>query len=196
MLIRRALPYALLTVFTAIAYALLVTGGSLVLKGSLNIDNPFITGAIIFLLALLIYPLREKIPGRVAVVFSKHQGEFSDLEDYTGELTRSSQISEIVDVIQKYLVENFNPNSTHIFLHDPSSGQYTAQAGGNGDITSDLRFLSNNPLPLELERRSAVVFLGEGDDFPETLVHEKARLRLLGSQVLLPLLGRGALPVG
>jgi signal transduction histidine kinase/putative methionine-R-sulfoxide reductase with GAF domain len=193
MLLRRALPYALLTVFTAIGYALLVTGGSLVLKGSFKIDNPFITGAIIFLLALLIYPLREKIQGRVAVVFSKHQGELSDLEDYTGELTRSSQISEIVDVIQKYLVKNFNPNTTHIFLHDPSSDQYTAQAGVNGDITSDLRFLSNNPLPLELEKRSAVVFLQEGDAFPETLVHEKARLRLLGSQVLLPLLGRGGL---
>jgi hypothetical protein len=71
MLLWRALPYALLTVFTAIAYALLVTGGSLVLIDSLQINNPFITGAIIFLLALLINPLREKIQGRVAVVFSK-----------------------------------------------------------------------------------------------------------------------------
>jgi signal transduction histidine kinase/putative methionine-R-sulfoxide reductase with GAF domain len=193
MLLRRALPYALLTVFTAIAYALLVAGGSLVLKGSLQINNPFIIGAIIFLLALLINPLREKIQGRVAVVFSKQQGALSGLEDYTGELTHLSQISEIVDVMQKYLVENFNPSASHIFLHDPLSDQYTAQAGGNGDITSDLRFPSNNPLPLELEKCSTVVFLGEGDAFPESLVHEKARLRLLECQVLLPLLGRGGL---
>jgi signal transduction histidine kinase/putative methionine-R-sulfoxide reductase with GAF domain len=193
MLLRRAIPYALLTVFTAIAYALLVTGGSLVLKGSLQVNNPFITGAIIFLLALLINPLREKIQGRVAVLFSKEQGAIFGLADYPDELTRSSQISEIVDVIQKYLIENFNPTATHIFLHDPLSDHYTAQAGGNGDITSDLRFPSNNPLPLELEKCSTVVFLEEANAFPETLVHEKARLRLLGSQVLLPLLGRGGL---
>jgi hypothetical protein len=88
MLFRRALPYALLTVFTAIAYALLVTGGSLVLKGLLQVNNPFVTGAIIFLLALLINPLREKIQGRVEVLFSKEQGAISGLADYPDELTR------------------------------------------------------------------------------------------------------------
>ena len=190
MLLRRAPLYAFLTVLTAIAYALLVAGGSLVLIYGLHLENPFANGAIIFLLALITNPLRARLQASVDTAFSKRMpANISPLEDFSRQLSGCAQISDIVGLLRKYLEENLRPISLLIFLQDPLSDHYTAQADEDGEVPSDLHFHVTSPLAIELSNRSAPLVLTESNSIPAALLEEKARLALLGSQLFLPVHG-------
>jgi signal transduction histidine kinase/putative methionine-R-sulfoxide reductase with GAF domain len=194
MLSRRASPYAFLTVFTAIAYAFLVAGSSLILIKGFQVENPLTSGALIFLLALIIHPLRDRLQARVEAAFSKRQPAIDpSLEEFSRGLSSLGQVSEIIGLFHKYLDENLDPAIIMIFLYDPVNDTYTAQPGEDGEIPSDLHFPAGSPLPSELAKRSTPVIIGEDGEYPAEMLEEKVRLALMGCRALLPLPGSGGL---
>jgi signal transduction histidine kinase/putative methionine-R-sulfoxide reductase with GAF domain len=194
MLLRRAFLYAFLTVLTASAYALLVAGSSLILIDGFNLENPLANGALIFLLALTINPLRVWIQARVENSFSKDPPENQpNIEEFSNQISNCAQVTEIVDLFRKYLDDWLSPTSLLVFLHDPLSDHYTTPLYDNWESPSDLHFNANSPLPVVLAKQSAPLIIDNGNLFPEALLEEKARLALLRSNVLLPLHGSTSL---
>lgn len=190
----RATLYALLTVITATAYALLVTGLSIIFGATFPITNPFIFGSIIFFFAVIITPLKNGMQQWVDAAFSHGQAVYRErLTTFTRELTQATELRDIILLLRRYIEEGLHPAQLHIFLFDALSDHYAADPGNDGHPTSDLRFSVNSPLVQALSHRRNSIFMGESYTLPTALQGEKARLSLLGALLFIPLPGKAQL---
>jgi signal transduction histidine kinase/putative methionine-R-sulfoxide reductase with GAF domain len=194
MLSWRVPQYTFLSLLITIAYTFLVAGSSLVLIDGLHLENPFANGGVIFLLALLFNLPREWLKGRLDKAYPKRQPLVrTNLDDYSKKLSQSAQIPEIVGLLHEYLDRIFKPANLLVFLYDPLNDHFTAQPNQSGEIPSDLQFPAASPLPIELEKQGKPVTIAEGAAFPPPLLEERARLGLMGCQLLIPISGNGGL---
>jgi signal transduction histidine kinase/CRP-like cAMP-binding protein len=193
----RTLAYTLVTVLAAAGYALLVAGLTLLFGNSIILKNTYITGIIIFLLALSLIPLRNFLQRSIDAVFSHSQAAYRlRLQAFGRELTRVMELPAIIKLLNSYVQDNLNPVHLHIFTHDPLTDQYAAayDPTSNGQkLTSDLRFSNNSALVASLAAQNNALLLGESRALPTGLQSEQARIALLNSQLFVPLPGRRAL---
>jgi signal transduction histidine kinase len=193
----RVLVYALLTVMVAAGYALLVAGITLIFGETFIIQNPFIIGIFIFLLALSLIPLRNLIQRSIDSVFSHGQAAYrTRLQSFGRELTRAMDLSAILNLLRVYVQENLKPVHLHIFTHDPLTDHYLAapdHTSAERKPTSDLRFSMNSALVSTLIAQHGSVYLGDAQTLPTSLSAEQARIALLNSPLIVPLPGRRTL---
>jgi signal transduction histidine kinase len=191
LIIRRTLLYVLLTGLAAISYALIVAGASLVLMGTFKVENPIFTGGLIVMLALLVNPIRERLQIKIDLAFSRQPTVSQKLlQAFTRQLDKAASISEIVTILQNYLVENLQPASVYVFILDPISNHFIAYPDTNGQATTDLRFPVESSLALTLAEKRSPIMITEGNEFPTLDRAENARLMMLNTRVILPLAGR------
>ncbi len=182
--------YSLLTLLAALGYSLLVSGLALILGSAFRANNPFLIGFIVFVLAFLFNPLRARIQDLVDKVFARSQVFYRErLQDYSHELTRSTKLQDIVNLLRQYIQDTLLPDKVHIYVYDTLTENYFAAADKNGKATSDLRFSSDNPLPQYLIKNHAPLFLADLRHLPDGLKSEQARLSLLGAVLYIPLPG-------
>lgn len=199
----RATLYALLTVMAASAYALLVSGASLLLGSALPPTHPLIIGLMVFLIAVAFNPVRTRLQGMVDQRFFRGQAVYRErLDSFSRQLTAVQELPAILAVLRSYVEEGLYPSVTHIFIHDSLSDQYAAapalEAPGPGSAadpaaavpTTDLRFPAASSLVQVLARRRGSIFLGGSDSLPSLLQNERSRLALLGVQLFIPLPGQ------
>ena len=190
----RALAYTLVTVLAAAGYALLVAGLTLLFGKDIILRNTYITGIIIFLLALSLVPLRGFLQRSIDVVFSHSQAAYRlRLQAFGRELTRAMDLTAINKLLRTYVQDNLNPVHLHIFTHDPLTDHYVAapdETTTGHKPTSDLRFSSNSALVATLGAQHNSIMLGKSRTLPTNLQPEQARIALLNSQLFVPLPGR------
>jgi signal transduction histidine kinase len=190
-LLSQATLYALLTVLTASGYALLVSGLSILFGNVIPSDHPLLIGVMIFLLAVLLAPLRQRLQRVVDAIFFRGQLIYRErLQAFGRELTETVDLPAILRLLRRYVQEGIYPSLLHIYVHDPLSDQYHAVAGEDGAATSDIRFPVNSPMVRELRQRRSSIFLGGSDTLPVSLLGERARIALLGAQLFIPLPGQ------
>ncbi len=190
-LVGRAVLYTFFTALTSLGYALIVTGLGVLLESRFHNLNSLIIGATIFVLALLVNPLRVQVQTWVDETFAKSQLNYREtLQAFSRELTQAIEIADIARLLGQYVEQNFHPAQIHVFLHDPFSDYYLATPDSSGRPTSDLRFAANSSLVQVLSNRRSALLFGGARSLPATLQSEKARLGLLGAQVFIPLPGR------
>lgn len=193
-LFSRALIYGLLTALVVACYAFLVTGLSLIVGTNFLSKNPWLTGLIIFILALAFSPFRNALQRVVDAAFARSQAVYRDrLQSLGHELTRAMELPGILLLLRKYVQDNLMPTHLHIFIHDPLSDHYIATQEGTAPgsrPTSDLRFSSNSALAQTLAKQHIPIFLGEASTLPLNLQQDRTRISLLGSQLFVPLPGR------
>ncbi len=193
-LVSRAALYGSLTVMTATAYALVVSGLSIILGSAFPATNPFIFGAVIFALAMLVLPFRSLMQKKMEEVFVRGQAAYRErLQSFSRELTQAMELKETIRLLRRYAEQSLNPVQLHIFVHDSLSDQYVAMKDDQGHYTTDLRFAANSALVQALSSRRASMLFGEATTLPSSLLGEKPRLTLLGAQLFIPLPGRGHL---
>ncbi len=190
-LFSRAVLYALLTVITVVAYALLVSGLSLIFGTAVPANHPLVVGFTIFVLAMLINPLRNRLQAAIDRVFFRGQQVYQEkIQAFSSELTTAMDMSAITLKLRQYVNESLIPSQLHIFILDTLRDRYVAAPVAEGQPTTEITFSSNSPLVQMLSTQKSFLYLGEGKEQPPALVSEGSRLRLLGAQLFVPMPGR------
>lgn len=190
-LANRGIVYALLSVITVISYTLLVTGAGLLFGSALPNSPPYVTGLVIFALAILFNPLKSRMQAGFDEYFARGQTRHREqLDSFSNELGQSADLPIIIDLVRRYAYHSMRPSQLHLFIFDPLSDHYLAAADDTGRPTTDLRFPSKSPLVEILSSRRGSVFMGESFTLPSVLQPEKARLALMGTHLFVPLAGR------
>lgn len=196
-LFSRAVLYALLTVLAVGGYALLVSGASLVLGEMVTADNPLVVGLMVFVLAVLMNPVRVRLQGLIDRGFFRGQGVYQErIQEFSSEITPAMELGEIVQLLRRTIGANLSPGRTHIFVLDSIRDQYIAMPDESGKASSDIQFGVNSPLPQLLSRDNTSIYLPEAGNWIPALEAEKARVRLLGAQLFVPLPGRAGQVIG
>lgn len=187
----RAALYSLMAILIAIGYALIAGGLGLLFSGATGTQNLLINGLAFFIMALVIYPLRQALQNRIDSVFFRGQHAFQErVQTFSGELTHLVDLPSILQTLRGSIDNSLVPNILHIFIFDPLGDQYTAARDANGKPTSDLRFPKSSSLVTCLEQQRFPLFLGGTTQLPTGLQNEQTRLNILGAQLFAPLSGR------
>jgi signal transduction histidine kinase/putative methionine-R-sulfoxide reductase with GAF domain len=188
-LVRQGVVYALLSVLALGGYALLVSGLSLAIGPAFKVTNPLFIGMLVFILALTLNPVRNRLQAAVDRLFFRGERAYEQrLRQFSQELTNTVDLAAILRTLRQHITESLLPERLHIFVHDPLSDQYAATAGEDGHPTSDIRFGTGNAVPQVLGRARVPVVFDESA-LPDDLKPDLPRLRLLGVPLLIPLPG-------
>ncbi len=188
----RAVLYSLLSVLAVSGYALMVSGISLILAKRMNANHPVLVGALVFLLAVLLQPVRTRLQTYVDKIFFRGQEVYRGrTQEFTRAVTRLMETGEILALLRDTLQQTFQPTRLHIFLRDSLLGLYVPAPDEEGRPTTDLRFSGTSGLVEYLtgRRRSAFFLDTTQDSTPAKLRGEQARLALLGAHLFMPLGG-------
>ncbi len=190
---RQGLVYALFSILAVGAYALLVTGVSLIFKEAFTLDNPIIAGAVVFLLAVLLNPARLRLQNAADSYFFRGQRAYSqNQQEFVHEISSVVDQAGIARALRENVMSALAPDRTHIFIYESVSDQYSATPGTDNRPTSEIRFSANSPLAHHLQQERLPLYL-DGANLPGTLKPEETRLALLAARLFLRLLGKGRL---
>ena len=191
----RAVLYTFLSVLAISGYALMVSGISLVLAKQMNANHPALVGGLVFILAVLLQPIRTRLQTYVDKIFFRGQEVYRGrAQEFTRSVTRLMETGDILKLLRETLQQTFEPTRLHIFLRDSMLGLYVPAPDAEGRPTTDLRFSGNSGLVEYLtSRRRSAFFLASQNSAPVKLRGEQARLALLGAHLFMPLGGREGL---
>lgn len=187
----RGVMYSVLAVLIAVGYALLVTGLGLALGNLLPAGSPVIAGLVMFILALGLLPLRQRLERALDVLFFRGERAYQErLKTFSGELTGVVELPHILTVLRQYIDQSLQPQRLHIFVLDSFTDLYVAAKDLNGQTSSDLRFSQSSALVQMLSGRKSPFYINTNESLPLALQPESVRISLLGAQVYVPLIGR------
>ena len=186
----RAILYGLMGVLVAVGYALLVSGIGLIFNNILNPINPIYVGLVIFLIALVVMPLRQYLENALDTLFFQGRRVYQEkLQTFSGELTNLVETSGIIKILRQYIETSLMPKRLHIYVFDTLTDQYISTADAYGKMTSDIRFSTNNALVKVLSERKESLLLVDLDHLQPELQTDQIRIVLLGTQIFIPLPG-------
>jgi signal transduction histidine kinase len=193
--VRQGIVYSLLTVLAVSAYGLFVSGIGLITSNAIGASNPYLIGGLVFLIAVLLEPLRTRLQALVDSTFFRGQRAYEErLRAFSHELTNALDLDSIGRVLREQISSSLVPDRLHIYTYDPLNDQYVALANGDGRPTSDIRFSSNSSLVQYFQKESLPLYLDTVN--PPTAVRgDEARLSLLGARLFVALPGEER-PVG
>jgi K+-sensing histidine kinase KdpD len=190
-IVERLTSYGLLAIIVTVAYALCVSGLSLIFANFLQLESPIITGLLFFLFAVAFIPLRNRIEELINQYFFRGNKAYQEkLQAFSGELTSAVNLLEIIQTIRKYITQTISPTLFHIFIFDPLSDQYVATLGERNLSTSDIRFSLNSPFVRLLSEKKSTLFLTESVQVPQGLKTDMPRINLLATEIFTPLAGQ------
>ncbi len=189
--VRRGVMYFLLTAFVMGGYALLVTGISFMLNTSLPANNAFLVGGFIFILAIVLEPLRTRLQSLVDTVFFRGERAFAEqLENFSHRLTTALDLNTIGTVLREQIASTLTPSRVHIYTYDPLNDYFSALPGEDRRPTSDIRFTSASPFARYFETERLPLYLDNAVSLPDVLQSEQSRLALLGARLFIVLPGK------
>ncbi len=192
----RAVLYALLTILAVSGYALLVSGLSLILGDRITADHPLVIGLMVFVLAVLLNPLRTRLQRLIDQVFFRGQQVYRECsEAFSHELNPAVDLVSIIALLRKYADETLAPEQLHIYLRDTLQDFYQPMVDETGQPTTDIRFPISSALPQVLAMEDTL-FIGAEEDLPASLESDRVRMALLGAQLFVPLPGRDESVIG
>jgi len=193
--VRQGIVYSALTVFVVSAYGLLVTGIAFIFSISMPYDNPYLIGALVFIIAVCLDPVRTRLQTFVDSTFFRGQRAYEDrLRTFSHELTNALDLNTIGRVLREQISSSLVPDRLHIYTYDSLNDQYAALANGDGRPTSDIRFASNSPLVQYFQNENIPLYLDTINP-PAAMRSDEARLSLLGARLFVALPGEER-PVG
>ncbi len=180
---------------SALAYASIAAGLSLLL-GSLAPDrNTLIVGVSLTLFTIIYIPIHPRLKQWVSRAYQPKRGPFHDsLASFSRELARAAELPAIVTLIRRYIERAYNPSQLHLFIHDPLREEYVAAHGDAGQPSTDIRFPETSALIQALVNQKDAIILNKPGAAIRAIHSEKNRLAILGIQVLIPLHGQNSLP--
>ncbi|MDW8278761.1 MAG: GAF domain-containing protein [Anaerolineales bacterium] len=196
-LLTRTILYSLLSLLAMLSYVLIAIGIGTLSAWMLNVtiapDNPLLIASAVFVFTLLLNPVRTRLQEQIDSIFFRGEAVHQKrLNDFSRELTHAVGMNDILRSLREQVTVSLLPGQFHIFLYNPLTDQYTATPDETGQLTSDIQFDTNSPLPRVMRREMMPVFVDE-THIPETLLSERGRVALLDAQLFIPLPGRDRL---
>ncbi len=186
----RVVLYTFIAAFTAVGYALLVSGLSLVLGNLADLNRPVLEGLVFFVLALLINPVRLRFQNTIDQIFFRGERAYQDrIQKFNSELTRVVDLESALRILRGYIERTLLPSSLHIFIYDPLNDQYIASPV-EGRPTSDLQFSGNSGLVKALQESRATVTPALLANVLPHFSSDQVRLKILQPEVIIPLPGQ------
>jgi len=193
--LRQGVVYSILTILVVAAYALLVSGVALIFSVAMPSDNPLLIGALVFVIAVLLDPLRTRLQVFVDSTFFRGRRAYEErLRTFSHELTSALELGSIGAALRRQIASSLVPDRIHIYTYDSLNDQYSALPDNTGRPTSDIRFSSNTPLVQYFQQEKIPLYLDTINP-PSILKTDEARLALLGTRLFVALPGEGR-PVG
>ncbi len=193
--VRQGIVYSVMTIFVVTAYALMVSGLGTIFAISMPYNNPYLIGALVFVIAVGLDPLRTRLQTFVDSTFFRGQRAFEErLRTFSHELTGAQDLIAIGRVLRDQISSSLVPDRLHIYTYDSLNDQYIALANGDGRPTSDIRFASNSPLVQYFQKENIPLYLDTINP-PAAMRNDEARLSLLGARLFVALPGEER-PVG
>ena len=186
----RSALYVLLGVLITVGFAAFVTGLSLILGSAIQVKSPLILGGVIFLLALLFHPLRQRLQTWTEQAFEQKKSSPPDrLQLFSIQLAGAPSQSAILDLIRLSVKDAFHPAHAHIFVRNSATDNYETYPEEDGLPTSDLRFTADSPFVKTLSELGTPFYVRGRQTMPLAMLAERARLLLLGCDVYIPMQG-------
>jgi signal transduction histidine kinase/putative methionine-R-sulfoxide reductase with GAF domain len=183
--VRQGMVHALLTILVVVVYGFFVSGIALIIP--MPSDNPFLIGGLVFLIAVLLNPVRARLQTVVDSTFFRGQRAYEDrLRIFSHELTSALDLGTIGHVLRQQVMATLSPSRLHIYIYDLLNDQYTALPGADGRSTSDIRFASTSPLVQYFQKENIPLYLDTVNP-PSILKADEARLSLLGARLFVGL---------
>ncbi|HET9914391.1 MAG TPA: GAF domain-containing protein [Anaerolineales bacterium] len=197
--VRQGIVYFMLTVFLVSAYGLLVTGittlAATVFSIRIPLNNPYLIGGFVLIIAVLLDPLRTRLQALVDSTFFRGQRAYEErLRAFSHQLTNALDLHTIGRVLREQIASSLIPDSLHIYTYDSLNDQYAALANGDGRPTSDVRFSANSSLVQYFQKEKIPLYL-DSINLPSAMRNDEARLSLLGARLFVALPGEER-PVG
>ena len=193
--VRQGVIYLLLCIFIVGGYALLVTGLSEIFKTAMPASNPFWIGGLVFVLAILLDPIRLRLQTFVDNSFFRGQRAFTEsVQKFTHDITGALDLATIGSVLRNQIISTLTPESIHIFTYDMPNDQYISLPDEDNRASTDIHFSSESPLAQYFINERLPLYL-DGTTLPDSLKQEKSRLALLGAHLFISMPGRER-PVG
>ena len=188
-LFRQGVLYALLSILALGGYALLVSGLTLIFGQTFQVTNPLFVGLLVFVLALGLNPLRNRLQHFVDNIFFRGVRAYEQrVRDFSREMTNTVDLAVIVRTLRQHIASSLLPEHLHIYIFDPLNDQYTAAVGEDGRPTSDIHFTTSSPLVKLLKQSSLPVSFDQAA-LPPELKPEQTRLALLSTLLFVPMPG-------
>jgi signal transduction histidine kinase len=193
--LRQGALYLLLSFFIVGAYALIVAGLSLIFRTAMPASSPLWIGGLVFVLAVLLDPIRLRLQGFVDRTFFRGSRAYEEaVQGLAHDLTGILDLATISTRLRAMITAALAPRSLHVFVLDPLSDQYTALPDENGRPTTDVHFPAESALAKYMFTERLPLYLDESGA-PLQLQGDRPRLTLLGARLFVALPGRGQ-PVG
>jgi len=191
--VRQSIVYSLLTIFVVAAYGLFVVGLSQIV--SVQVNDPFLVAALVFLIAVFLDPVRTRLQVWVDGAFFRGRRAYEDrIRSFTHQLTGALDLNTIGRVLREQIESSLMPDRLHIYTYDQLNDQYAALVNGNSRPSSDIRFASGSSLVQFLQQERIPLYLDTINP-PAMLKADEGRLSLLGARLFVALRGE-ARPVG
>ncbi|MBK8781099.1 MAG: GAF domain-containing protein [Anaerolineales bacterium] len=190
-IVRRGFMYALLTVMVVLGYALIVTSAGLIFNTSLPANNAYLVGGYMFLIAIILEPLRSRLQTAVDTLFFRGERAFVEqLEDFSHTLTTALDLNMIGQILSEQIASTLNSSRVHVYTYDSLNDFFFALPGADKRPTSDIRFTSASPLARYFEKEHLPLYLDNASSLPPSLQSEQSRLALLGVRLFIVLPGK------
>ncbi|NJN80374.1 MAG: GAF domain-containing protein [Anaerolineales bacterium] len=190
-LIRRGVMYALLTILVSLGYALVVAGAGLLFGGSLPANSPILVGLGLFLIAIILEPIRTRLQNLIDTIFFRGSRVFAEqLEDFSHKLTTALDLNTIGVNMRDQIASTLTPSRIHIYTYDALNDFFSALQGDDDRPTSDIRFISSSPLVNYFSKERLPLYLDNTSALPSELQAEQSRLALLGARLFIVLPGK------
>ena len=190
-LVRRGFMYFLLTAIVMAGYALLVAGVSMVFNTSLPANNAYLVGGYVFIIALLLEPIRTRLQNLVDTIFFRGERAFAEqLEGFSHRLTTALDINTIGMILREQIASTLTPSRVHIYTYDSLDDFFSALPGEDHRPTSDIRFTATSPFVRYFEAEHLPLYLDSTAELPSALQVEQSRLALLGARLFVALPGK------
>ena len=190
-IVRRGFMYSLLTIMVVFGYALVVTSAGLIFNTSLPANNAYLVGGYMFLIAIMLEPLRSRLQTAVDTIFFRGERAFAEqLEDFSHTLTTALDLNTIGMVLSEQIASTLTSSRIHVYTYDSLNDFYFALPGADRRPTSDIRFTSSSPLARYFEKEHLPLYLDNTSALPSSLQSEQSRLTLLGARLFIVLPGK------
>ncbi|WKZ46163.1 MAG: GAF domain-containing protein [Anaerolineales bacterium] len=193
--LRQGIVYSILTGLVVAVYGLLVSGLGLLFAEAMPSDNPFLIGALVFLVAVFLDPLRTRLQTFVDSTFFRGSRAYEErLRTFSHDLTSALDLDSIGSALRQQISSSLMPDRLHIFTYDSLNDQYSALPDADRRPTSDIRFTSNSPIVRYFQQEKIPLYL-DSINPPASFKSDEARLTLLAARLFVALPGEGK-PVG
>ncbi|MFN3491325.1 MAG: GAF domain-containing protein, partial [Anaerolineales bacterium] len=190
-LVRRAVMYLLLSALITLGYSLLVVGVGLLFGSNLPANNPAFVGLGLFIIAVILEPIRTRLQNLVDTIFFRGSRVFTEqLEDFSRKLTTTLDLQTIGINMRDQIASTLTPSRIHIYTYDALNDFFAALPGEDRRPTSDIRFTASSPLVSYFTKERLPLYLDNTTSLPQELQSEQSRLALLGARLFIVLPGK------